>query len=146
MGKIVSVAHDSAGAAGINFAIDYPESTASVIILNCGFSDAVPVHWPELIELFATKILKALTTSLLQNPGQLGWVVNPQRELFKNSLPDKYKERYHAALVAGVGRGELNTYRQTASAWRQLGSAITSFGRTEPSNFTSRRGHCITEG
>ena len=52
---------------------------------------------------------KALTTSLLQNPGQLGWVVNPQRELFKNSLPDKYKERCHAALVAGVGRGELNT-------------------------------------
>ena len=36
------IAAPSVGAAGINFAINYPESTASLIILNCGFSDAVP--------------------------------------------------------------------------------------------------------
>lgn len=129
LGKIVPVVHDSAGAAGINFAIDYPESTESLVILNCGFSDTVPVHWPELIELFATTSLKAVTTALLRNPTQFGWVINLQRELFKNSLPDKYRERYDAFLGKVID-GNFRSQPSSGPAFAQMtGEFFAELGR-----------------
>jgi haloalkane dehalogenase len=98
LGKIVPVVHDSSGAAGINFAIDYPENTASLVILNAGFSNAPTVKWPELIELFASPNLTALAEAVIQSPEHFGWIVNFQREQFKNSLADKHKARYDTFL------------------------------------------------
>lgn len=98
LGKVVPVAHDSSGAAAVNFAIDYPESTASLVILNAAFAHSPTVHWPELIELFATPSLKALSSAILQAPEQFGWVVNFQRESFKAALAEKHKARYDAFL------------------------------------------------
>ncbi len=98
LGQIVPVMHDSSGAAGINFAIDYPENTASIVVLNSGFANAPTVKWPELIELFADAKLSALANAIIQSPEQFGWVVNFQRAQFKNSLADKHKTRYDAFL------------------------------------------------
>jgi haloalkane dehalogenase len=72
LGKIVPVMHDSSGAAGINFAIDYPGNTESAVILNAAFARAPTDKWPELIELFATANLKALSSAIMQNPQQFG--------------------------------------------------------------------------
>jgi haloalkane dehalogenase len=98
LGKIVPVAHDSSGAAAVNFTIDHPENTASLVILNAAFAHAPTVKWPELIELFATKNLKVLSDAILQSPEQFGWIVNFQREVFKASLADQHKSRYDAFL------------------------------------------------
>jgi pimeloyl-ACP methyl ester carboxylesterase len=96
--KIVSVMHDASGAAGMNFAIEYPENTASLVILNAGFANAPTVKWPELIELFATTNLKALSSAIIQSPEQFGWIVNLQREAFKQSLAEKHRARYDEFL------------------------------------------------
>lgn len=98
LGKIVPVTHDSSGAAGINFAIDHPELTAGLVVLNSAYSNAPGVKWPELIVMFATPGLSDLTKALLQSPQQFGWVVNFQRESFKSSLEDKHKARYESFL------------------------------------------------
>lgn len=98
LGKIVPVMHDSSGTAGINFAIDYPENTASLVILNSGFANAPTVKWPELITLFADARLRALARAVIGSPAQFGWIVNFQREQFKNSLADTHKARYDAFL------------------------------------------------
>ena len=81
--KIIPMAHDSSGSAAINFAIDYPEHTASLVILNAVFAQAPTLKLPELIELLATTNLKALTSKLLRSPDQFGWVVDFQRNRFQ---------------------------------------------------------------
>ncbi len=96
--KIIPVAHDASGSAAINFAIDYPEHTASLVILNAVFAQAPTFKLPELIELFATTNLKALASKLVQSPDQFGSVVDFQRNRFQASLSDKHKERYNAFL------------------------------------------------
>jgi haloalkane dehalogenase len=100
--KIVPVMHDSSGAAGLNFAIDHPERTASLVILNAAFAHAPTVKWPELIELFATANLKALSGAIAQSPEQFGWIVNFQRESFKKSLAEKHKAHYDDFLGAVI--------------------------------------------
>lgn len=94
LGPIVPVAHDAAGGAGINFAIDHPERTASLVILNCGFDDTVPVVWPELITIFADPDLKGLAMSMLQSPETLGWLLKFQQMAFYKALPERYQERF----------------------------------------------------
>lgn len=98
LGKIVPVAHDSSGIAAVNFAIDHPGHVASLVILNAAFANAPTVHWPELITLFATPGLHALSSAILQAPEQFGWIVNLQREAFKAALADQHKARYDAVL------------------------------------------------
>jgi haloalkane dehalogenase len=73
--RIVPVAHDASGPAGINFTLAHPERVASSCILNSAYDDALPVHWPEMIELFATKSLNALSGAIAQSPEQLGWLL-----------------------------------------------------------------------
>jgi pimeloyl-ACP methyl ester carboxylesterase len=102
--KIIPVAHDSSGSAAINFAIDYPEHTASLVILNALFAQAPTLKLPELIELFATTSLKALTSKLLHSPDHFGWVVDFQRNQFQTSLSDKHRERYDAFLAPVIDR------------------------------------------
>ena len=71
--KIVPVAHDSSGPAAVNFAIEHPDRVQSVCILNSFYAEAPTVKYPELIELFATTNLKALTRAILQSPEQFAW-------------------------------------------------------------------------
>jgi haloalkane dehalogenase len=94
LGKIVPVAHDSSGPAAINYAIDHPEHVAGITILNALYSEAPTLKHPELIQLFATPQLKALTAAILQAPQQFGWVLNFQRSKFQEALADSQKNLY----------------------------------------------------
>ncbi|MCJ2068660.1 alpha/beta hydrolase [Methylobacterium sp. J-030] len=98
LGQIVPVAHDSSGAAALNFAIDHPDRTAGLVVLNAAFAASSVARWPELITLFATPGLAALSGALIQSPEQFGWVINFQREAFKQHLADKHKAHYDTFL------------------------------------------------
>lgn len=97
--RLVPVAHDASGAAAVNFAIEYPERTASLVILNAAFAESATARWPELIGLFATSSLQALTSAIIQSPEQFGWIVNFQREQFQQSLASRHKAHYDAFLA-----------------------------------------------
>lgn len=98
LGKIVPVAHDASGPAAINFAIEHPDHVASVCMLNSLYADASTVHWPELIELFATKSLNALSGAIARSPEQLGWLLNWQKQQFQDALTDAQRAHYDAFL------------------------------------------------
>lgn len=98
LGKIVPVAHDSSGPAAVNFALDYPEHVSAVCILNSLYGDAPTLKLPELIELFATPSMSALTGAILRSPEQFGWVLNFQRSKFQEHLPEEQKAHYASFL------------------------------------------------
>lgn len=104
LGRIVPVAHDSSGAAALNFAIAHPDRTASLVVLNAAFAASPSARWPDLVTLFATRSLAALTGAIIQSPEQFGWIVNFQREAFKSSLADKHKAHYDAFLGPVIDR------------------------------------------
>ena len=89
----------------MNFAIEHPDRVDSLVILNSAYAEAPTGRWPELIELFATKNLKALALAILQSPEHFGWLLNWQREKFQESLIDSQKRHYSEFL--GVRLGDL---------------------------------------
>ena len=98
LGKVVPVAHDSSGPAALNFALDYPDHVASVVVLNALYADSPTVRYPEFIELFATPNLKALTQAFLRSPEQFAFILQFQRAAFQEMLSDDHKERYASFL------------------------------------------------
>lgn len=97
--KIVPVGHDAGGPAAINFAIDHPDRVASLCILNTFYAIAPTLRLPELIELFATPGLKALTDAILQSPEQLAWVLRFQQKKFLGTLPEAYRASFESVLA-----------------------------------------------
>jgi len=98
LGKIVPVAHDASGPAAINFAIEHPDRVDSVCLLDTAYTDAPTVQWPEMIELFATKSLNALSGAIARSPEQFGWLLNWQKQQFQDALMDKQKAHFEAFL------------------------------------------------
>jgi pimeloyl-ACP methyl ester carboxylesterase len=98
LGKIVPVAHDASGPAAINFSIEHPDHVDSVCILNSAYADAPTVQWPEMIELFATKSLNALSDAMARSPEQFGWLLKWQKQQFQKALTDAQRAHYEAFL------------------------------------------------
>src|ERR1700684_2365638 len=92
--KIVPVAHDASGPAGINFTLAHPDRVESLCILNSAYDDAFPVHWPEMIELFATKSLGALSGAIAQSPEQLKWLLAWQPNKFRDAQPSSQRAHF----------------------------------------------------
>jgi len=97
--KIVPVGHDAGGPAAINFTLDHPDRVSSLCILNTFYAAAPTLQLPELIALFATPGLKALTSAMLQSPEQFAWVFRFQQLKFLETLPEKHKETFESVLA-----------------------------------------------
>jgi haloalkane dehalogenase len=90
----VPVAHDASGPAAINFTLAHPARVQALCILNSAYDDALPVHWPEMIELFATKSLNALSGAIAQSPEQLGWLLAWQPNKFLDAQPSSQQKHF----------------------------------------------------
>lgn len=86
--RVVTVGHDAGGPAAVNFALNNPERTAAVVLLNAFYGEAPGLLVPELIEVFSTPTLSALQRHFLQSPAEFGWLVDFQRiEMQRNLKP-----------------------------------------------------------
>jgi haloalkane dehalogenase len=112
--KIIPVGHDAGGPAAINFAIDHPDRVASLCVLNTFYAATPTLRLPELIELFATPGLKALTDAILESPEQLAWVLRFQQKKFLETLPEKHKASFESVL-APIINNNFNFGRQAGS-------------------------------
>jgi haloalkane dehalogenase len=92
--KIVPVAHDSSGMAALNYPLDHPDRVDSVIMLNSAYSEDSTVLWPEMITLFATQSLQALTAAIAQSPEQFGWLLRWQQQKLLDPLPEAQKPHF----------------------------------------------------
>lgn len=103
LGKVVLVAHDSSGIAGINFAVEHPYKVASLCVLNSAYDNSPLNVWPEMIVLFADPALKALAMAFAQSPQQFGWLLEWQRGKFEELMPADQKlhfEQFMGPLIA----------------------------------------------
>lgn len=119
LGRIVPVAHDSSGPAAINYALDYPQHVAAVTVLNSVYAELPGLQHPELIELFASPKLKALTRGLLQSPEQFAWVLNFQRNKFQENLNIEQKKLY-AEFLGPLIDGNFRNQPSSAPAFAQM--------------------------
>jgi haloalkane dehalogenase len=138
--RVVPVAHDASGPAALNFALAHPERTAGLVVLNTIFAALPDARWPELITLFATPGLAALSGALIQTPEPFGWVVNFQREAFKNHLAAKHKAHYDAFLgpliesnfrVDGAGPAFVQITAQFFAELERNTAVVPDLGRFE---------------
>jgi haloalkane dehalogenase len=123
LGRIVPVAHDSSGPAAINYALAYPQHVDSLVILNALYAEAATLKHPELIQLFATPELRALTGAILQSPQQFAWVLNFQREKFKESLNPSQKELY-ATFLGPLIDANFRNQPSSGPAFAQMTGAL----------------------
>lgn len=114
LGKIVPVAHDAAGPAAINFALEHPESVHGLCLLNTLYGATPAARLPELIELFAQPGLAALAAEIIQSPEQMGFLLNFQFGKFQASL----SERHQAHSAALLGPIVINSFMQQPSSAR----------------------------
>jgi len=98
LGRVVPVAHDSSGPAGINFTLAHPEQVESLCVLNSGYDDRFPILWPEMVALFADKSFKALSGAVAQSPGQFGWLLAWQQKQFRDALPQSQQSRFDTVM------------------------------------------------
>lgn len=121
--RVVPVGHDFSGPAAINFAIEHPDRVDSVCMLNSVYAEAPTVHYPEFIELFATKNLKALTGAILQSPEQFAWVLNFQRKQFQEALSESQKAHY-ASFLGPIIDNNFRRQPSSGPAFAQMTSQL----------------------
>jgi haloalkane dehalogenase len=96
--KCVPVGHDAGGPAAINFAIDHPSRTASLVLINTFYADVPKVGFPEVIELFSDRPLKNLATAFLTDKDKLKWLFQVQLASFQAGQSAFLKERAAATI------------------------------------------------
>ena len=99
LGKVVLVAHDSSGIAGLNFAVEHPYKVASLCIFNSAYDNSPLNVWPEMIVLFADPALRALALATAQSPAQFGWLLDWQRAKFAEPLPPDQKQHFEEVVA-----------------------------------------------
>jgi haloalkane dehalogenase len=123
--KIVPVGHDAGGCAAINFCIDFPDRVASLCLLNTFYAAAPTIRLPELIELFATPSLRALTEAILESPEQFAFVLRFQQLKFLKTLPAAQRTAFESVL-APIINNNFNSGRQAGSgaAFSQMAAQV----------------------
>ena len=121
--KIVPVAHDASGPAAINFTLAHPERVESLCVLNSAYDDARPILWPEMIELFANKKLKALSGAIAQSPEQLRWLLAWQPNKFRDAQPSSQRDHFDTV----TGRLIANNFMQQPSSGPAFAQLATDF-------------------
>jgi haloalkane dehalogenase len=115
--KIIPVGHDAGGPAAINFALNHPERTTAVCLMNAFYGHAPGQRVPEFIEFFANKGLKALTRQLLASPEQFAWLLAFQRDQMQVGLTEAQKAHYTTFLGPIID----NNFRQRPSSAAAFG-------------------------
>ncbi|MET4721069.1 haloalkane dehalogenase [Bradyrhizobium japonicum] len=97
-GPVIPVAHDAGGPAGINFALDHPQSVSSICLLNCYYASSPALRFPELIELCSDPALKKLALAIMTDPKQAEWLLRFQQSLFEEGAPAELRARFESIL------------------------------------------------
>nr|POF20143.1 haloalkane dehalogenase 1 [Quercus suber] len=112
LGKVIPVGHDSGGPAAINFSLQHPDRTASVVLFNTFYGDAPGLLFPEIIDFFSIRRLSSLHHYIMASPQQFGWLFGFQRVEMQKDLSDEQKVRYSEFLGPLID----DNFRQTPSA------------------------------
>ncbi|MEW6397120.1 MULTISPECIES: alpha/beta hydrolase [unclassified Afipia] len=128
--KIVPVSHDSAGPTAINFALNHPEMTSGLVILNSVYSTSNDLDHPEFIELFARPEIRNLTRAFLQRPEIFRFIMHFQREIFQKELSEEHRAYYMSFLGPIID----HNFSQQPSALPAFGQMVSGLLAEEEHN------------
>jgi haloalkane dehalogenase len=122
---VIPVGHDAGGCAAINFTRDHPKRVAALCLLNTFYSASPTLRLPELIELFATASLKALTDAILESPEQLAFILRFQQKKFLKTLPEEQQAAFES-ILAPIINNNFNFGRKGGSgpAFAQMAAQV----------------------
>jgi pimeloyl-ACP methyl ester carboxylesterase len=112
--RVALVAHDAAGPAAVNWALDHPDRTASLTIMNAFYAPTPTTRPPALIALLQLGHLNGpiLGTDLAGSIGSLGDEVVRQRDVFRRLFT--WQERQFFTRPADAEQFIPLFYRQFA--------------------------------
>jgi haloalkane dehalogenase len=116
---LVPVGHDASGPAAINFALAHPKRVASICLLNSFYGASPNIRIPELISLFATTGLQALSTAMLRDTDQFEWLLRFQQLMFRDALPKSQQTRFLATVVP-IMNANMSGERSSRFAFSQM--------------------------
>ncbi len=99
--RVLLVVHDASGPAGINWALDHPQSVAGIVALNTfyGLQPDAPPKPPEAIRLFSDPNYARLTEHFAQSPREFRWLYDFQvggfildKDIRKEFVPLLYRQ------------------------------------------------------
>jgi len=105
--EVVPVAHDASGPAAINWALDHPDRTAGLVLLNTFYSAMPELVPPEAIRIFSQPEFATLAAAINAHPRTNSWLYHWQVGRFMTD--------------PGVRR------RMLARLWRDFPSEIPAF-------------------
>lgn len=73
--QAVIVGHDASGPDAVTYALNHPERTHRVVLLNTIFGNQPSLRMPEMTRLFADPQLATLSDDLTGDPAQLLWLL-----------------------------------------------------------------------
>ncbi|KAA0069983.1 alpha/beta hydrolase [Tardiphaga sp. P9-11] len=117
--SFVPVAHDASGPAALNYALAHPARVSAITLLNCLYAAGPSIRVPELIMLFATDSLKALSSALLHDQAQMRWLLEFQQKKFSDALPEHLRTRFQTT-VAPVINENFSGVRNSSDAFAQM--------------------------
>lgn len=122
LGRIIPVGHDASGPAALNFAVEHPDLVSKVVLLNSVYAAGPSIRVPELIMLFATASLDALSRAVSQDAAQFAWILQFQQAMFKSALPETLHKRFQEA--ADIINGNFTGERPSTEAFIQLSAGL----------------------
>jgi haloalkane dehalogenase len=125
LGKVIPVGHDASGPAAINFALDFPAQVASICLLNSFYAVGPHVRLPELVGLFATDTLQALSAAILKNPEQFSWLLQFQQRIFYDALPEPQRAHF-AATLPRIINANFSGEHSSSVAFAQMASQLVA--------------------
>src|SRR5277367_6078240 len=76
----------------INYALAHPERVSTLCLSNTFYGDSPTLRFPELIELFSTPGLAALSHAMLADPAQVAFLLNFQLGQLQLGAPQALKD------------------------------------------------------
>jgi haloalkane dehalogenase len=77
-------------------------------------------RWPEFIELFANPHLRALALAVATKPEVFGWMLDWQRQMFRDALPDDAQKAHFDAFMGPLIADNCVTAPSSAPAFVQM--------------------------
>lgn len=138
---VIPVGHDASGPTAIEWSVDHPDRATDLVLLNTYYDATPALKFPEFIRLFADPTYGALSTAIISDPAQFGWLLMFQGRQFLRDLTPAQQEEMQKLLVRI--RGQFATAPSAASAFvsltRELHSSLKSNTQRAPKLSEFRR-------
>ena len=117
IGTAVLVGHDASGPVAIDYALTAPGRVGRLILLNTYYGHAPALRLPEMIRLLADPDMTPLADAMVNDPGQLLWLLGHTARQFGDDPLDPASVGITAVVPQFFGDGDHPNALPAIRAW-----------------------------